>query len=264
MDIKQFYAREEEKPLDSLVSDGGFCKIFRTIGCIGDSLSSGQFESCDERGAKGFHNFFEYSWGQYMARQAGIKVYNFSRGGMTAKEYCESFAAMKGFWDEDKLCQAYILALGVNDILRDKQELGSISDINLATRSKNKDTFAGHYAKIIQNLKTKQPKAKFFLMTMPKDCDEKNNNLKKAHADLLYEMAKLLDYTYVLDFYQYSPVHDEEFKKNFYLGSHMNAAGYVLTAKMVMSYVDYIIRNHPEDFAQVAFIGKQYYNHEAK
>lgn len=27
----------EEKPLDRLVTDGGFCGIFRTIGCIGDS-----------------------------------------------------------------------------------------------------------------------------------------------------------------------------------------------------------------------------------
>ncbi|MBE6793009.1 MAG: SGNH/GDSL hydrolase family protein, partial [Ruminococcaceae bacterium] len=35
----------EKNPLDTLVSDGGFCGIFRTIGCIGDSLSSGELES---------------------------------------------------------------------------------------------------------------------------------------------------------------------------------------------------------------------------
>ena len=43
-----------------------------------------------------------------MAREAGVRVYNFSRGGMTAEEYIESFADKKGFWDEDKTCQAYI------------------------------------------------------------------------------------------------------------------------------------------------------------
>ena len=52
-----------EKPLDRIVTDGGFCGIFRTIACIGDSLSSGEFESLDEEGRKGYHDCFEYSWG---------------------------------------------------------------------------------------------------------------------------------------------------------------------------------------------------------
>ena len=99
MDIKEFYAKEGEKPLDYLLSDGGFCKIFRTIGCIGDSLSSGEMESFSAQGGRGFHDYYEYSWGQFMARTAGIQVYNFSRGGMTAKEYCDSFAEINGFFE---------------------------------------------------------------------------------------------------------------------------------------------------------------------
>ena len=51
-----------------------------------------------------------------IARKNGLKGYNFSRGGMTAKEYIESFAESQGFWDKDKACQAYVIALGVNDI----------------------------------------------------------------------------------------------------------------------------------------------------
>ena len=264
MDIKQFMAIEGEKPLDHLVSDGGFCNIFRTIGCIGDSLSSGELESTCPQAGKGYHDFYEYSWGQYMAREAGIQVYNFSRGGMTAKEYCGSFADMKGFWDEDKLCQAYILALGVNDIINQGQELGTVSDINPENTYANAPTFAGYYGQIIQKLKTKQPKAKFFLMTMPKDENEENNKKKEAHAKLLYDMADLFDNTYVLDFYQYAPVYDAEFKKYFFLGGHMNPAGYALTAKMVMSYIDYLVRHNIEEFKQVGFIGKPYHNHTEK
>ena len=41
MNINDYYILENEKPLDRLVSVGGFCGIFRTICCIGDSLSSG-------------------------------------------------------------------------------------------------------------------------------------------------------------------------------------------------------------------------------
>ena len=41
-----------EKPLDRIVTDGGFCSIFRRIACIGDSLSSGEFESLNQNGIK--------------------------------------------------------------------------------------------------------------------------------------------------------------------------------------------------------------------
>ena len=54
---------KDEKPLDRIVTDGGFCGIFRTIGCIGDSLSSGEFESKNADGSTGYHDFYDYSWG---------------------------------------------------------------------------------------------------------------------------------------------------------------------------------------------------------
>ena len=55
MDIKDFYVGENEKPLDKLVCDGGFCGIFRSITCVGDSLSSGEFEGTNpETGATTF------------------------------------------------------------------------------------------------------------------------------------------------------------------------------------------------------------------
>ena len=112
MNIEPFFPRAEEKPLDTLVGDGGLCGVFRTIGCVGDSLSSGEFESLDASGNKTYHDMFEYSWGQYLARMAGLTARNFSRGGMTAKEYCESFAEANGYWNPDLACQGYILALG--------------------------------------------------------------------------------------------------------------------------------------------------------
>ena len=60
MNMKQFYAEENELPLDRLVDDGGYTSIFRTIGCIGDSLASGEFESTNEdRTKQGYHDYFE-------------------------------------------------------------------------------------------------------------------------------------------------------------------------------------------------------------
>lgn len=250
--------RPEEGPFDRLVTDGGYVGIFRTIGCIGDSLSSGEFEWLDENGNCGSYGNYPYSWGQYLARDAGCTVYNFSRGGMTASEYLRQFAEEQGFWAEDKLCQAYILALGVNDILNQHQPLGSVADIDRSDWTKNAPTFAGNYAAIIQRLKEKQPYARFFLVTMPDD--EPSNPQKAAHAALLHELAVLFDRTFVIDLFAYAPHQTEEYKRRYYLSGHLNPAGYRLTAWMIESYIDWIIRRNPADFAGVGFIGTPDYN----
>lgn len=248
---------KDEKPLDRMVTDGGYCAIFRTIACIGDSLSSGEFESVDGNGKKHFHDFYDYSWGQFIGRLTGAKVYNFSRGGMTAKEYVEEFADSKGFWGTDKLCQAYIIAMGVNDAIIQGQEIGSTADVCKEDYTKNKATFAGYYAQIIQRIKKIQPRAKIFLVTTPKNLD-KNDERRARMRDLLDDFTKFFDGTYLIDLYTYCSQHDEEFARKFKLG-HMNPMGYVLTARMIESYIDYIIRHNPEDFAQVGFIGTELY-----
>ena len=255
MDLEKFLYSNDEKPLDRMVFDGGYARVFRTIGCIGDSLSSCEHESRDKDGNYGYHDYYDYSWGQYIARNAGINVYNFSKGGMTAKGFMESFGEACGVWTEAKKCQAYILALGVNDMYTKQVELGEIGDIDLENPENNKPTFAGYYAQIIQKLKTKQPDAKFFLVTLPNGVPDLKGD---EHAELLEEMAKLFSNTYVINLRKYSPVYDGEFKKKFFVGGHMNAAGYILIAQMITSYIDYIVRHNFEDFSQVGFIGTPY------
>ena len=77
----RYTAPENEKPLDNLVTDGGYASIFRTVAFVGDSLSSGEFETLDETtGVRHYYDMFEYSWGQFAARMAGFTAYNFSRG----------------------------------------------------------------------------------------------------------------------------------------------------------------------------------------
>ena len=258
MNIYQYMSvGETEKPLDRIVTDGGFCSIFRTIACIGDSLSSGEFESVKEDGSKRYHDFYEYSWGQFIGRSCQSTVYNFSMGGMTAKEYVEVFADKKGFWGRDKLAQAYIIALGVNDIIHRGHTLGSTKDICKADYTKNAQTFAGYYGQIIQRIKELQPRAKIFLVSMPRNDDE-NDVKRKDVRDLLEQFTQFFDRTYLIDLYTYAPVNDEAYRKRFRLG-HMTPTGYVLTARMIESYIDYLIRKYPEDFNQVGFIGTDLY-----
>lgn len=264
MDITKYYAIKDEKPLDNIKPDGGFFGIFRKVAIIGDSLSSGEMESLNEKGEKGYHDYFEYSWGQFMARAAGCEVLNFSRGGMTASEYMDSFGEANDFFNPEKACQAYIIALGVNDLINRGDEIGTIKDIDLSDYRNNAKTFAGYYAQVIQKYREISPKSRIFLMTMvPTENGARAEMI--AHRKLLYELADMFEFTYVLDFCEYAPIHDEEFRRHFYLGGHLNAMGYLLTAQQVMTYIDYIIRNNFEDFSQTAFICKDgHYNCEAK
>lgn len=260
MNIKAMFD-PNEKPLDRLVEDGGFCSIFRTIGCIGDSLSSGEFEGYEPDGTRVCIDMFDYSWGQFMARTLGSKVYNFSIGGLSARGFCEDFAKNNNLWNPAKKCQAYIIAFGVNDVSGFGKDLGDVSDIDTDNWKNNKKTFAGYYAQIIQRMKEIQPEAKFFLVTVPRDnADKERSEAYDIHQTLIHQIAGLFSNTYVLDFRQYAPDYDEDFRKNFYMTNHLNPMGYVLTAKMMMSYIDYIIRHNMDDFKRVGFIGTEFEN----
>ena len=255
MDIGRFMKQDGEKPLDNIVSNGGLSCIFRTVACVGDSLASGEFDTCVD-GVKDYCHDFDYSWGQFMARDTGAKVYNFSRGGMTAKEYYESFAEENGFWDEKLKVQAYIIALGANDITRalaGGPGMGECDDID-----KDTNTFASYFARIIKKYKEIEPRAKFFLVTLPKGLRDDALSLKQR--ELIYGMAEKFDNCYVIDLYKYAPELDEEYRDNFFIAGHRTAVGYRLTALMVESYIDYIIRHNHKDFKNVQFIGTAYYN----
>lgn len=260
MDLGWLFTDEDEKPLERPCTDGGYTGILQTVGCVGDSLASGEFEVFDAEGKRHCMDMFEYSWGQLFARISGNKVYNFSKGGMSAREYCKNFAAKSGFWDPALACRSYVIALGCNDvnaIRRGELEFGELSDID---KEETPDTFIGWYTQIIRRYREISPKCRMFLMTFPNDESYKDHIAK--HREFLYALAEKFKYTYVLDLYKYAPPYDEEFKKRFFMNGHMNPQGYAFTARLLTAYLDYIIRHNPRDFDQYGVLGG--HPHDAK
>lgn len=243
-----------EKPLENLVGGYSNTAIFRKIAFIGDSLSSGEFETVDENGNRGYHDLFDYSWGQYIAINNGSFAYNFSQGGMTAKWYLDSFADEKGFFDKDKACQAYVIALGVNDIYNQNMKIGTAEDIT-ATEFADERPFISYYAEIIRKYKEISPDAKFFFVTFPNEGESRNKEKTEGMINALYALAEHFNNSYVINLFEYGPVYDDEFRDKYFLHGHMNPMGYILTAKLIDSYIDYIIRTNPADFKNVGFIG---------
>lgn len=198
----------------------------------------------------------EYAWGSFIARKNGLQAYIFAKGGMTAKEFMDGYAEEKGFFDKEKACQAYVIARGVN-VLSGRNginlEMGSVADIDDENPLNNKDTFVGDYARIIQKYKKISPNAKFFVVTFPRSSDSDKKALEMSEA--MYALAGHFDNLYVIDLYKYGPIYDSKFREKFYLYGHLTPSGYVFTAKMIDSYIDYIIRHNPDDFRMVEFIG---------
>ena len=257
-------------PIKKIAPDGGLTSIFRTIGFIGDSLSSGEHESLID-GKKGFHDYFEYSWGQYIARKCGLTAINFSKGGLSCREFFEYYIKERKnpFIDENR-CQAYVIALGINDMNHLKEYypdgFGSLDDVDWNNSDNNKKSFIGQYVRIIQRLREFEPKCRIFVMSLPKESplDKTAIKQRKDFLKFLKELVDKFPYLYVLNLWDYAPIYDKKFKRLHFCGTHMNARGYKFTADMVATYIDYYIRKYPDDFNQVAFIGKDIHNEGVK
>lgn len=247
-----------ENPLAHVSNNPGFCGIFHAWGFIGDSLCSGEHEYHKPDGSKGYHDMYDYSWGQRICALTGTKGDNYSQGGETARGWIEHFWNKPRNRNHDidakeSPKQAYIMALGVNDSNNsDKHPLGNVkTDIDTTDYHNNANTFAGNYAGIIQRIRSIAPDSKFFVVTMPK---------KTAYNDAIRYMAELFPNTYVIDLEKYGPSYEKgsKMRQRFFLGNHLNAMGYEYTAWMFMTYINWIIEHHWKDFEQTAFIGKPY------
>ena len=256
-------------PIGKFAPDGGFTSIFRTIGFIGDSLSSGEHESLTN-GERGYHDYYEYSWGQYIGRKCGLTAYNFSRGGLTCMSFLNDYVPnVNDPFVEEKKCQAYVIALGVNDMSHIdgyKDGFGSMKDVDLNDESNNKESYVGYYVRIIQKLRKLEPKCRIFVMVPPKEHPETKEKKEKRVMiqKFLNELPNYFEFLYVLDLRKYAPTYSRKFGKKYFLGGHMSAAGYKFTGDMVATYIDYYIRKFPQDFAQVGFIGRGIHNENAK
>lgn len=249
--VKNLYFPIASNPLDVIKESAGLTAVFRTVGCIGDSLASGE-SAYKTDGVTHYVDLYDFSWGQCLARMTGNTYYNFSAGGLSAKTWLTSQYCTTAF-DGNHKCDAYIIGLGQND-KNQGYTVGTTADIDLSDYTQNADTFCGNYGKIIQMIQEHQPKAKIFVMT---DMLEAVNTYGINAA--IRSVAELFDNVYVLDFYQYGANYVKSgFLYNQYRSGHFNAIGYQYIAWMIATYIDWYIKNHQSEFAQVEFIGTDY------
>lgn len=225
---------------------------FIKVGVIGDSLASGE-SIANNGGTKQYIDNYDYSWGQFMARNHGMKCINFSKGGATTRSWLrtDNDWGLSKLLNDDNKCNAYIIGLGINDPSIPNY-LGSINDINLNDFTQNEDTFYGNYAKIIGYIKQVQPKAKIFMLTMPPDYGDYLTAIRNI-ANLYENDVYLIDLN--KDYY-------DEYTTGFIINNkrngHYNAIAYNYMGELLYkALTNYMIKNS-DKFNQIEFIGTDY------
>lgn len=242
-----------ENPLEYLRETPGYLSVFLHVGCIGDSLASGEAVYMKSDGTTGGLDKFDFSWGQYLARMTGNTYYNWSKGGLRCDTFLSSSLATECF-DGEHLCEAYIIGLGQNEKNK-SYTIGTADDIDLDDYSNNADSYYGNYGKIISKIKEVQPKAKIFILTDPLSSVE-----SAGYNDAVREIATLFDSVYLVDLYTYgSSLYTSTLMKAHKRGGHYDAVGYYLCAMVIATYIDWLIKKYPEEFREVEFIGTDYY-----
>ena len=235
-------------PLEIIDDNTGMLDLFLHVGCIGDSLASGESYWNDGGTVQG-QDFYQYSWGQFLARKTGNTYYNWSKGGLMAKTWLESEYAIECF-DGNHKCEAYIIGLGQND-RNHSVTIGTSADIDLTDYHNNADTFYGNYGKIIQKIKEIQPQAKIFVVTDPNPYVNRD-----GYNVPIADMATIFDNVYLIDMFTYgSKYYNNPIIQAQMRGSHYNAYGYKLYAMMIANYINWIITKNYTEFTQVELIG---------
>lgn len=71
MTLENIFENQAEKPLDHIISDGGYAAIFRTICCIGNSLSSGEFKAINHDGNRSYRILLQIGSNQSLRHKFG-------------------------------------------------------------------------------------------------------------------------------------------------------------------------------------------------
>ena len=251
---KKIYEDEKkELPLEKIISGGGFTNIFNKIACIGDSLTEGAVESTE---GEDIYNKQPFSYPRQLERTLNNNVFNMGHSGATTSGWLTYAEGENFLSNSDYKCQAYIIALGTNDIGYNGSFNGDTNtDIDLSDYNNNANTSVGNYAKIIQKIKEFQPRARIFCCTIPNTRNTLNSRM--AANNLIREIVNLFDNCYLIDLEKYGVKTYEvsDWKDKYYKGGHLNTVGYKLFSDMIASYIDYIIRQDPYEFWDVCFIG---------
>lgn len=214
--------------------------IFPKFAVIGDSYASGLLGSNE--------NYSEFKdggnrvrWGDMIAHQYGLTYSHFAKSGLSTRTWLsdsDGLSAMQAAEAQD----LYMLCLGINDYYGlGTSYLGSEADM-----TSKADTFYGNYARIIEAIKAKAPKAKIIMFGVAS-----NSETAQAFSSAQENIAEHYEIPFI------SEREDSLFTSDFYLsnmqGGHPRVPVYGAMAKAMVRLTERVIERDVNYFNDIGW-----------
>lgn len=241
----------EEKDMELL-------RLFPRIACIGSSLASGEIVSDAEKapgilfgqlGANGCVDELpacvdknEGSWLTHICRRINAEPKHFTRGGITCRQWLEWFNYYMAI--DSKKYPCFFIYLGGNDFYAG-YKVGTPKD------TFKDNTFSGNYNEIIKSVKTINPHAVIFCMSMFTNSDykNKNNNTQKDFSKAVKDLCEGKERVYFLDFAGTSENVLEKSKHVY--GGHYDSVGYLQVSYEIEALANKALNEHIDEIRDV-------------
>lgn len=199
--------------------------VFKRIVAIGDSMTSGVYNSTEDGSV--YHRDSLYSYPYYLSKLTGCRIDNWGKGGATTKEWWEYFKDRS--WDG---YDCALIQLGINDGLKN-DSANTYQYLDL----------------IIKKLQHDNNGISIFISTISPTYSTQMPHV----SDIIREFSRNIDgKCFLVDMERFGHTYDvTEFT-----AGHLTAIGYLQLAKDWKSYVSSIIHDNPMDFRNIQFTGK--------
>lgn len=210
-----------------------YFNLFKKVGVIGDSLSSGLMYVNGENE----QHKYNYSWLSNIAKFNNCECVHYSRGGLKCNTWLSS-----DFYSQlasDEKCNAYYIALGTNDGWNVTYEVGSIDD------TAGTDSFVGYYKQIIEYVKSQAPNAVIF-------CLSSYSTTIGDYFSMVKPITELYDNCYYIDFSNEGRTQLNTCDSTLKDSSHYTTMGYLRVGEEIQEITNRVIANNIDDFKYFA------------
>ncbi len=244
------------EPDSNIVPNLNHFAVFKSFSAIGDSITEGLYPSTfnEDGSVKKWAANKSFSWVRYLGALTGASNYNYGVSGATAKTWFTNQYGYSMMVNNNKRTQAYIIGLGVNDVISADYPIGSVADVDFDDCSNNAETFIGCYAKIIQSVILLNPTAKIFCLIPPNisaSTAPKYDSLKTLIAD---EHFVGTVFCVDLSSQDYAGYYQTKAVTKFKFGVHYSAPGYAQLAKILLYALSKTMIDNSEHFNQISEI----------
>lgn len=244
---------KELAPTGVATYNDNFLQIFKSVVCLGDSLTAGFTAVDDVMMGSANARTEKLNYPGFLEKRTGNVWKNIAIGSST----CHHWRYLDGptvdykpnIEEANIHTDLYTIALGANDN-RTSFAIGTAADINDADAESNGDTFYGNYDYVVRKLHGYNPNAHIILFTMSQI---EGGSADKYNEAIRY-IAEKYDYCHLLDLWNIADF-NSAFLRSCWKSAHFTPIGYNRVSSLMEFYINKMMAENLS-----SFIKAPYYN----